>query len=268
MADRKISELGEARRVFDGDYLVVVTGIGQLKVPADPSQGYVDYVTTRVPISGLSTWSFRINEMVSGCTGIQIIPAINTGLTPAGMNKISICTTGVSYVGHTHTSSDITNFGISVSGLVEQRIKTLTNSVSKTGPLTSVADLALDLAPNTRYLCEVGLIVSGTTNSTQFSGLVSSTGIAASNTNLLSAYGTWSYNERMPSDGKNYSTSTPVTGVALIASGINNGNMTLVNKFSVQTYVTEADRLTVQFGTNNTDGAVLAGSWFKAEKVI
>jgi hypothetical protein len=268
MADRKISELGEARRVFDGDYLVVVTGVGQFKNPADPSQGYVDYVTTRVPISGLSTWSFRINEMVSGCTGIQIIPAINTGLTPPGMNKISICTTGVSYSGHTHTSSDITNFGSSVSGLVEQRIKVLSAPVSKTGTLTSINDLSFDVTANTKYLCEVGLIVSGTTTSTQFSGLVSSTGIAASNSNLLLAYGTWNYNERTASDGKNYSTATPVTGVCLIGSGINNGNMTLVNKFTVQTYVTEADRLTVQFGTNNTDGAILAGSWFKAEKVI
>jgi len=268
MADRKISELGEARRVHDADYLVVVTGVGQFKVPSDPSQGYVDYVTTRVPISGLSTWSFRINEMVSGCTGIQIIPSINTNLNPPSINKITICTTGVSYSGHTHTVSNITNFNSSVSGLVEQRIKTLTSSVSKTGPLTSLPDLSMDLTPDTRYLCEVGLIVGGTTNSTQFSGLVSSTGIAASNNQLLSVYGTWNYNERMPNDGKNYSTSTPVTGVCLIGSGINNGSMTLVNKFSVKTYEREADTLTIRFGTNDADGSVLAGSWFKAEKVI
>jgi hypothetical protein len=155
-----------------------------------------------------------------------------------------------------------------VSGLVEQRVKVLSTPVSKTGALTSISDLSFDVTANTKYLCEVGLIVSGTATSTQFSGLVSSTGIAASNSNLLSAYGTWNYNERTASDGKNYSTATPVTGVCLIGSGINNGNMTLVNKFTVQTYVTEADRLTVQFGTNNTDGAILAGSWFKAEKVI
>jgi len=267
MADRKISELGEARRVFDGDYLVVVTGIGQFKNPADTSQGYVDYVTTRVPISGLSTWSFRINEMVSGCTGIQIIPAINTGLTPPGMNKISICTTGVSYSGHTHTSNDITNFGISVSGLVEQRIKFLSNNVSKTGLLTALTGLTLDLQPNTKYLCELGLVVDQIFAATEFSGLVTTTGIAASNDNLLNVYGTWNYND---SDGKYRSTSTPVTGVALIASGINNGAMTLVNKFTVSTYETEGDQLSVRFGINgaSNEGTVNAGSWLKAEKVI
>jgi len=267
MADRKISELGEARRVHDADYLVVVTGIGQFKVPSDISQGYVDYVTTRVPISGLSTWSFRINEVVSGCSGIQIIPTINTGLTPPSMNTIRVCTTGVSYSGHTHTSSNITNFGSSVSGLVEQRIKFLSSDVSKTGSLTALTGLTLNLEPNTKYLCELGLVVDQTSTATQFSGLVTTTGISASNTNLLNVYGTWNYND---SDGKYRSTSTPVTGVALIASGINTGAMTLVNKFTVSTFETEGDQLSVRFGVNGVDnqGKVNAGSWLKAEKVI
>lgn len=266
MADRKISELGEARRVFDKDYLVVVTGVEQYKNPADPSQGYVDYVTTKVPLSGMAAWTFRINEVVSGCSGIQIVPQINTGLTPPSINKITVCTTGVSYTGHTHTSSDITNFNSAVSGLVEQRIKILSSPVTKTGALTSINDLNIDFAPNSKYLCEVGFIVSGTSSSTQFSGLVSSTGIAASNSNLLSVYGTWNYNDS--SNGKNFSTSSSITGIALIGSGINNGDMTLVNRFTVSTYATESDRLILQFGTNNADGAVKAGSWFKAEKII
>lgn len=266
MADRKISELGEARRVHDADYLVVVTGIGQFKVPSDTSQGYVDYVTTRVPISGLSTWSFRINEVVSGCSGIQIIPTINTGLTPPSMNTIRVCTTGVSYSGHTHTSSNITNFNSSVSGLVEQRIKFLSGPVSKTGLLTALTGLTLDLQPNSKYLCELGLLV-GQTTATQFSGLVTTTGIGPSNNNLSNVYGTWNYND---SDGKYRSTSTPVTGVALIASGIDTGAMTLVNKFTVSTYETEGDQLSVKFGINgaSNEGTVNAGSWLKAEKVI
>jgi hypothetical protein len=265
MADRKISELNQATRVFDQDYMVVVTGVNQYKNPSDPSQGFVDYITTRVPLSGMALWTFRVNELVSGCTGIQVIPQVNTGLTPPSINKISICTTGVSYVGHTHTSSNITNFGSAVSGLVEQRIKILDTNVTKTGTLTSLNNLNMDLTANTKYLCELGLIVNATTSS-QLSGLVSSTGIAASNQNLLSVYGTWSYNA--PANSSSYSTSIPVTGRALIGSGINNGTMTLVNKFTVSTYATESDRLVIQFGTNDTDGTVNAGSWLKAEKII
>lgn len=266
MADRKISELGEASRVFDKDYLVVVTGVGQYKNPSDPSQGFVDYVTTKVSLSGMAVWGFRINEMVSGCTGIQIIPHINTGLVPPSINKISICTTGVSYNGHTHVANDITNFNSSVSGLVEQRIKFLSTPVSKTGALTAINDLSMDLTPNTKYLCEVGLVVNDTSSSTVFSGQIGSTGIAASNTNLLSVYGTWNFNDI--SNGKSYSSSSSVTGLSPIASGINNGPTTLVNKFTISTYATESDRVIVHFGTNNTDGTVGAGSWFKAEKVI
>jgi len=265
MADRKISELNQASRVFDQDYMVVVTGVGQYKNPSDPSQGFVDYVTTRVPLSGMALWTFRVNEVVSGCTGIQIIPQVNTGLNPPSINKISICTTGVSYTGHTHTSSNITNFGTAVSGLVEQRIKFLDTNVSKTGTLTSLTGLNMDLVANTKYLCELGLIVDASSSS-RFSGLVSSTGIAASNQNLLSVYGTWSY--ASPSNGVSYSTSTPVTGQALIGSGINNGTMTLINKFTVSTYATESDRLVIQFGTNDSDGTVKVGSWLKAEKII
>lgn len=266
MADRKISELSEATRVFDKDYMVVVTGIGQYKNPNDPSQGFVDYITTRVPLSGMAAWTFRVNEVVSGCSGIQITPQINTGLTPPSINKITICTTGVSFSGHTHISSDITNFGSSVSGLVEQRIKFLNSPVVKTGTLTDINDLSIDLSANTKYLCELGLVVSGTSTATQLSGLVSSTGIAASNGNLLNVYGTWSYTDTV--NKLSSSTSSSVTGTTLIASGINNGDLTVVNKFTVATHATESDKLTIKFGTNNTDGAIKAGSWFKAEKVI
>jgi hypothetical protein len=266
MADRKISELSEATRVFDKDYMVVVTGIGQYKNPSDLSQGFVDYITTRVPLSGMATWTFRVNEVASGCSGIQVIPHINTGLVPPSINKITICTTGVSFTGHTHVSNDITNFGSSVSGLVEQRINFLNSSVTKTGTLTDIGDLSMNLSANTKYLCELGLIVSGTSSATRLSGIVSSTGIAASNNSLLNIYGTWNYIDT--TNKLSSSTSSSVSGTTLIASGINNGDLTIVNKFTVSTFVTESDRLVIKFGTNNTDGAIKAGSWLKAEKVI
>lgn len=266
MADRKISELNEAGRVFDKDYLVVVTGVGQYKNPSDPSQGFVDLVTSRVPISGLAAWSFRINEMVSGCTGIQIIPHVNTGLFPPSMNKISICTTGVSYNGHKHTSADITDFGNAVSGLVEQQIKILGTPVSYTGAPTPVNELSINLKPNTKYLCEVGLILNQTNSSTKVSGQISSTGILATNNNLLNMYGTWNTNDL--TNQSIYNTSSAMSGWATIVDGINTGLTTSINKFTVSTYVTESDKLLVRFAANNVDGAVLAGSWLKAEKIV
>lgn len=266
MADRKISELNEARRVFDKDYLVVVTGVGQYRNPSDPSQGFVDLVTSRMPVSGLAAWSFRVNEMVSGCTGIQIIPHINTGLFPPSMNKISICTTGVSYTGHKHTSADITDFGNAVSGLIEQQIKILDTPVSYTGAPTTLNELSINLKPNTKYLCEVGLILNQTTSSTRISGQISSTGILATNNNLLNIYGTWNTNDLVNQSA--YNTSSSISGWSTIADGINTHRTTSINKFTVSTYANESDRIFVRFAANNVDGAVLAGSWLKAEKIV
>lgn len=268
MADRKISELNEAGRVFDKDYLVVVTGVGQYRNPSDPSQGFVDLVTSRMPVSGLAAWSFRINEMVSGCTGIQIIPQINTGLVPASINKISICTTGVSYNGHTHTSTNITDFGSAVSGLVEQRIKILTTPVNNSGTstLTQLNELSMNLTPNTKYLCELGLILDQTASSSEIFGLISSTGTLAANNLLLNIYGTWTTNDI--TNRTTHNSSVAVSGVGVIVSGINTAKTTNINKFTVATYATEADRLLVRFTANNTDGTVLPGSWLKVEKVI
>ena len=264
MADRKISELNSASRVFDKDYMVVVTGIERYKNPADPGQGYVDYVTTKIPLSGMAAWTFRVNEVVSGCTGIQIIPNINTGLVPPSINTIRICTTGVSYSGHTHVTSDISNFTSGVNSIVEQRIKFLSDDVSKTGTLTTVSGLTTTLNANTKYLCELGLISTATT-STHLSGLVTSTVIAASNNNLLNVYGTCNYTEPGTSQ---WNTVSSITGVTRIAGDINTGLVTTVHKFTVSTYVTESDSLNVQFGTNDTDGTIKAGSWLKVETIF
>ena len=273
MADRKISELSLGTRVHDADFMVVVTGVNQYVDPGDPSQGFKQLVTSKIPLSGMAAWTFRINEMVSGCTGIQIIPQINTGLSPAKMNTISICATGLALANHTHTASNITDFNSSVSGLVSQQISILETSSAKTGTINSIPELSINLLPNSKYLLELGIITSGTSSSTEFSGLISTTGVDASNNNLLNVYGTWQYQE--PVNLRSYATSFPVTGninradkMVLIGSGINSGPMTIVTKFTAKTYVHESDRLSFKWGVNGTDGQVLPGSWIKAEKVI
>lgn len=262
MADRKISELTTASRVFDADFMVVVTGVNQL-VPGS-SDVYVEKVTTKFPLSGLSTWVFRINEVVSGCTGIQIVPQINTGIGSGRPNTINICTTGVSYVGHTHTTSDITNFNSAVSGLFQQQLKLLNIQVANSTPgsYEALSGLSINLANNSKYVCELGLIMSGI-SSTQITGLVSSTGIAASNGNLLTVYGTWNY----VSDSGLYNSSTSVTGACSIANNLTS-TQTVVTKFTAATHETESDRLNINFTANDSNGKILPGSWFKVEKVI
>lgn len=262
MADRKISELSTASRVFDADFMVVVTGVNQL-VPGQ-SDVYVEKVTTKFPLSGLSTWVFRVNEVVSGCTGIQIVPQINTGVGNGRPNTISICTTGVSYVGHTHTASNITDFNSTVSGLVQQQLKLLSTETANSvaGSYQTLSGLSINLANNSQYVCELGLIVAGT-SSTQVTGLISSTGIAASNNNLLTVYGTWNY----ISDSGLYNSSTSVTGSRAVASNLTN-TQTVVTKFTASTHPTESDQLNIRFTANDTDGKILPGSWFKVEKVI
>lgn len=262
MADRKISELNLASRVFDADYMVVVTGVNQL-VPGS-SDVYVDKVTTKFPLSGLTTWSFRVNEVVSGCTGIQIVPQINTGNAIATPNTIRICTTGVSYEGHTHTANNITDFNNAVSGLMQQRLRSLSSEVgnSQAGVFQTVSGLSIDLVNNSTYVCELGLIMEGI-SSTQITGVISSTGIAASNDNLLTVHGTWNY----VSDSGLYNSSSSVTGQYAIANNLG-GRQTLVTKFTASTSATESDRLNIDFTANDTDGKILPGSWFKVEKVI
>lgn len=262
MADRKISELSTASRVFDADYMVVVTGVNQL-VPGQVDV-YVDKVTTKFPLSGLATWTFRVNEVVSGCTGIQIIPQINTGVGNGRPNTISICTTGVSYVGHTHTASNITDFGSAVSGLMQQQVKFLDSETANSvaGTFQTLSGLSINVANNSKYVCELGLIMGGI-NTTQITGLVSSTGIAASNNNLLSVYGTWNYVQ----DSGLYNSSVSITGNGKVASNLSN-TQTVITKFAISTYATESDQLNIRFTANDTDGKILQGSWFKVEKVI
>jgi len=266
MADRKISELNLGTRVFDEDYIVVVTGVNQYIDNADPGQGFKQIVTSRVPLSGMAAWTFRINEMVNGCTGIQIIEHVNTGLTPARMNTIDICATGLALEEHTHFASQITDFNSSVNALVSQQIAVLDTVYETTGVTNDIPELSVDLVPNATYLCQIGLIASGTSSSTELYGMISTTGIDASNTNLLNAYGTWHTQE--PENYRSYSTSVTVTGMALIASGTTVGDMTIVNNFTVKTYATESDRISFRWYTDSTDGQILPGSWIKAEKVI
>lgn len=263
MADRKISELNLASKVHDADYMVVVTGVGQL-VPGQ-TDVFREKVTTKFPLSGLSTWIFRVNEVVSGVSGIQVIPVINTGSNPATSkpNSITLSTTGVSFVGHTHTVASITDFSTGVSNLVQQELKYLNNdtSTSTAGDFITLSGLSINLNANTKYVCELGLIMSG--NNSNITGLVSSTGIASSNQNLLSVHGTWNY----VSGSSLYNSDVSLTGSYTIGNSIGDIK-TLTNKFTVSTFATESDRLDIRFTSNNTDGKILQGSWFKVEKVI
>lgn len=263
MADRKISELNLASKVHDADYMVVVTGVGQL-VPGQENV-FKEKITTKFPLSGLSTWIFRVNEVVSGVSGIHVVPIINTGSNPAtsSPNTVTLSTTGVSFVGHTHTVSNITDFTNGVSNLVHQKLNYLDSdtSTSVAGELITLSGLSINLDPGTQYVCELGLIMSG--NNSNITGLVSSTGIVATNGNLLSAHGTWNY----ISGNTIYNSSSSITGSYEIGNSIDSIK-TLVNKFTISTYEQEADQINIQFTSDNTDGKILQGSWFKTEKVI
>lgn len=273
MADRKISELNQASRVYDADYMVVVTGIDQT-IPGQTTA--VEKVTTKFPLSGLATWVFRVNEVVSGVSGIKITPSINNdgSVLSAKPNTVLISTTGVSYDGHTHTSNNITDFNAKVNSLVKQDLKFLNEDVKPdqiTAPpgtyihLTGVGDTSLEinLAANSKYVCELGLIVSGDTSN--ISGYISTTGTRESNYSLLGINGTWNYLSGTPLT--TYNSSVSVTGEVLLANNIA-GVYTLINKFSVNTYLNSEEQISVSFTSDNVNGAILKGSWLKAEKVI
>jgi hypothetical protein len=268
MADRKISELNSATRVFDADYMVVVTGVNQ----TIPNQDVpVEKVTTKFPLSGLATWVFRVNEVVSGVSGIRVTPVIGTGGNPqnAKPNSVLLSTTGVSFVGHQHTTSDITNFNSSVNNLVEQHLKYLETdkTISEAGSfihLTGLNELQINLPGNTKYVGELGLVMSG--NNADITGMISTVETRASNYGLLGINGTWNY-----FSGNNsllYNSSTPLTGQMNIANDLN-GIKTLVNHFTVSTFPTEPQELSFSFTANSINNIkILAGSWLKVEKVI
>ena len=264
MADRKISELSETTTVASGDVIVVVTGVGV---------GGATLTTHKLPMSGIVRDIVNVNELVTAGTGVHSVATTST----TAPNQVEINITGYAYADHTHTSSNITDFGSSVSGLIEQNIKFQSTDIAATGKTTVAStDLVIPLAANSKYLCELGTIIVNNENATVMSGLVEITGTTRVN-NPTQMYGTWNTLDT------NSSTQAVVTNTANTISksgalhdsldgSLQNSIITLVNSFVVETTNNEADTATFKFATdssnNATSGVLKKGSWFKAEKVI
>lgn len=277
MADRKISELPLAQKVFDSDLLVAVTGYGQRVDPLDFNSAYVPFITTRIPVSGFMAHAFRINEVVNGGTGIMVSSTINnSNLATASANTIRLNVTGVALQNHQHSISDITNFASGVSGQVQQIIKIQNTDLACTGQLVVASnDLSIPLAANSTYLCELGTIIVNNEQAAVVSGLVSVTGDMSVNY-PTQMYGTWN---SLVSGVNGYTinnSDTPVSSYGVLLGPLDsvrvNNLCTVVTKFTVQTTNNEADTVSFKFNTNSTNpstsGVLKKGSWLKAEKVI
>lgn len=273
MADRKISELPLAQKVFDGDLMVAVTGYGQRVNPLDINSEYVSYITTKIPVSGFVANAFRINELVTNGTGIYVVPTINNAnpLT-ATPNTISLNVTGVAFAQHTHTISDISNFASGVSGQIQQIICFQDTDLSTTGnAMVMSTGLRIPLAANSKYLCELGTILTSSDAALQLSGLITVTG--AWDVNYpTQTYGGWT---NIVSGNINPSANNMAQyGLLLgpISSSATGSPYTVINKFTVVTTNMEADTIGFAFTTNNSSTAVSGtlkrGSWFKAEKIL
>ena len=264
MADRKISELSETAAVASGDVIVVVTGVGV---------GGATLTTHKLPLSGIIRDIVNVNELVTAGTGVHAVATTST----TDVNKLAINVSGYAYTSHTHTSSDITDFGSSVSGLIEQNIKFQSVDLAATGKLTVAStDLVIPLAANTKYLCELGTVLVNNENATVMSGLVEITGTTRVN-NPTQMYGTWNTldtNSSTQAVVTNTTNSISQSGALhdALDGSLNNNTITLVNSFVVETTNNEADTATFKFATDSsnqsTSGVLKKGSWFKAEKVI
>lgn len=278
MADRKISELPLAQKVFDGDLMVAVTGYGQRTNPLDPESPYVSFVTTKVPVSGFVAHSFRVNEVVGGGTGIMVSPNINnSNPATATPNTVNLHVTGVAFKNHTHSVADVLNFASGVSGQIQQIIKFQSVDLPCTGNLTvTSSDLQIPLAANSKYLCELGTVFVNNEVSSVISGLIKVTG--AMDVNYPTRmYGTWNH-LFLENHGYNsvYNSSSAVSDYGVVVGSLDSSlvdqPVTVVNKFTVETTSNEADTLSFAFTTNSnspsTSGVLKKGSWFKAEKII
>lgn len=273
MADRKISELPLAQKVFDGDLMVAVTGYGQRVNPLDINSEYVSYVTTKIPVSGFMANAFRINEVVTNGTGVMVVPTINnSNPQTARPNTISLNVTGVAFAQHNHTVSDIVNFASGVSGQIQQIIKFQDNDLSTTGNAVVISTgLKIPLAANSKYLCELGTIFSSSDVALQLSGIVTVTGSWDVNY-PTQMYGSW--NNITSGLSLNSTANHAQYGLVLgqLSPGATDVPFTIVNRFTVATTNMESDTLGFAFTTNNSSTAVSGtlkkGSWFKAEKII
>lgn len=273
MADRKISELPLAQKVFDGDLMVAVTGYGQRTNPLDIESPFVSFVTAKVPVSGFVANAFRVNEVINGGTGIFVSPTINNANpSTATPNTVRLHVTGVAFKEHTHSVSDVLNFASGVSGQIQQIIKFQSVDLPCTGNLTITStDLQIPLSANSRYLCELGTVFVNNETSSVISGLVKVTGTMDVNYPTR-IYGTWN---RLENSGL-YNSTSSISNYGNVLGSLNSSlvdqTVTIINKFTVETTNNEADTLSFAFTTNSnnssTSGVLKKGSWFKAEKII
>jgi hypothetical protein len=263
MADRKISELSEAASVASGDYIVVVTGVGV---------GGATLTTNRFPLSGLINNIINVEEIVLQGTGIHLVNDQNDD-TP---NTLTVNVSGYAYSDHDHVAADITDFSSAVSGEVQQIIKFQSADLANTGTvLVESSDLTIELASNSKYLCQLGTILS-TNEDADVSGVISVTGTMDVNypTQL---YGNW---KDLEIDNQGHAIvhyeNVSVTGYGLLIDSVGTNGLgssyTLVNTFTVETTNNEADTITFGFVTNSTSqatsGVLKKGSWLKAEKIL
>lgn len=263
MADRKISELSEAASVASGDYIVVVTGVGV---------GGATLTTNRFPLSGLINNIINVEEIVLQGTGIHLVNDQNDD-TP---NTLTVNVSGYAYSDHDHVAADITDFSSAVSGEVQQIIKFQSADLANTGTvLVESSDLTIELASNSKYLCQLGTILS-TNEDADVSGVISVTGTMDVNypTQL---YGNW---KDLEIDNQGHAIvhyeNVSVTGYGLLIDAVGTDGLgssyTLVNTFTVETTNNEADTITFGFVTDSTSqatsGVLKKGSWLKAEKIL
>ena len=264
MADRKISELSEAASVASGDYIVVVTGV---------AEGGSALTTNKFAMSGLMNDVVNIDEVIIAGTGIVLDSTVNVGAP----NTVEINVDGYSVIGHTHTASAITDFSTAVANEIQQIITFQDSDLINTGSnLVSSTDLSIPLAANSKYLCELGVIIVNNEDTSLVSGLINVTGTMSVNypTKL---YGTWNH---LDIDNQGHATVhgsiSSVSGYGLLIDELdpaaNGEELVVINKFTVETTNNEADTISFGFVTNSTNsatsGVLKRGSWLKAEKII
>lgn len=266
MADRKISELSYADGIAGSDIFVVVTGVDIQNATL---------TTHKFPLSGITNNLINIDELFVGGTGLHVQATTYTdGSQP---NTIRVDTTGLAYANHEHTYDQISNFGEGVSGLVQQIIayQSLDAIVdgATDGATHQSTDLNISLAANSKYVCELGLVLVSDED-VDISGAINADASWALNYTTKIA-GTWNHLEPDSfGHAPVHNSFDSIAGTGLICDGMKSAGFnrphTLINKFTAETTNSVADNLSFTFAIPSTSAEVkiLKGSWFKAEKII
>jgi len=262
MADRKISELSYADGIAGSDIFVVVTGV-------DIQDATL--TTHKFPLSGITNNLINIDELFVGGTGLFVQATTYTdGSRP---NTIQVDTTGLAYTNHEHTYNQISDFSAGVNSVIQQTIAYQSIDVTDDDSTHQSTNLNISLAANSKYLCELGLIIISD-GDTQISGAVNADSEWLTNYTTKIA-GTWNHLDLdNAGHGVIHNSSGTIAGTGLICDGVPGGSQnsphTLINKFTAETNDGVADNLSFTFAvdSNTAEVKILKGSWFKAEKII